>query len=186
MILRLQKFSDAISSFSYSNILLNGNFNSTTNWNATNSSNTASNNILSNTGSGAGSSPFAFQNLTITNGRKYFMTATARVTNANSSAISIGTSVNATMNSISSPTQNTWYTLSAVFTGTTDTYIRIRHTYSSPANSNGMVLQVQNFLAIDLTALYGAGNEPSVTDCAILFKFVDGNSQPNFSKQIVT
>lgn len=56
------------------------------------------------------------------------------------------------------------YSASNVFTATTGGSFSdgVTHTYADAATANGKVANVQYQLLIDLTALFGAGNEPTV------------------------
>ena len=48
-------------------------------------------------------------------------------------------------------------------------FILIRHRYVDAATANGKVMEVQKVLSINLTATFGAGNEPSLGERNLLF-----------------
>lgn len=183
--------------FNYSNIVLNGNFsNGITNWNELNSTLSTDGNKLLVTGNGTSGSVSVFQtsNIASTQNKKIFFTCKAIVTNSDCSSIvffvrdSNGTNyTNGVLVKIS-PSINEEVTFNGVATmqsGLTGTLqIRAYHSYLSSIIANEKVMEFMEVMAIDLTSLYGTGNEPSANDCANIFKFVDGNTQPNFSKQI--
>jgi hypothetical protein len=162
----------------YVNLIENGNFaNGTTNWGTVNSTHAVTNNVLSNTGNGGSSFPNEFQYLpynTIT-GEKYYFVANARVTNANSTALSLQFRESTGVVVITSvaPIQNVWYKLSGVRTLTTDyssPYVRLAHAYIDSATANGKVMEVQNVMTINLTNLFGAGNEPTLEEADLMFE----------------
>lgn len=152
------------------NIVTNGNFaNGTTGWTALQSTINANDNVLSITGSGVGVSPLSseFTSTPWANGKKIYLRAEARVTNSVCSQIQANLR-HSTGNQLSavtaSPVQNQWYTVSGVGTSgvaTENIEIRLVHVYASAATANGKVMEVQGVLAIDLTAIFGAGNEPT-------------------------
>ena len=77
----------------------------------------------------------------------------------------------------SSPTENQWYELSGVYTALLDIVdlrVRLRHEYADNATANGKILQCEYAFAINLTSIYGAGNEPTEADCAKIFSYFDG------------
>lgn len=199
IILKKNIESKNIISFAYSNIVLNGNFSSgTTNWNVLNSSLSTGDAKLLVTGNGTSATAQAFQtsNIPSTQGKKIFFSCKAMVTNSNCTSIiffvrdSNGTNYTNGVVVKNNPVINEIYTLNGVATiqsGLTGTIqIWTYHSYTTAANSNGKVMEFMDALTVDLTTLYGAGNEPSAANCANIFRFVDGTTQPNFSKQIAT
>lgn len=193
------KLSGKFFSFSYKNDISNPDFsNGTTSWSASASTINVSDNVLTNTGTGSAIDPRIFQppSITYSSGKKLYVSALVLVTNSVCSSLSIRitssgmSTVSAA--SISNPVQDVKYTLSGVGTlgsgGTLGNALSflVRQAYADSATANGKIMKVEKVMLIDLTSLYGAGNEPSAADCASIFRFVDGNSQPNFSTQIVT
>lgn len=163
------------------NVVQNGNFaNGTSGWLATSSTHLVNNNICVNTGNGATMYPGEEQNTSISciTGKKLYVKARGRVTNGSASSLQIliaGTTGggNLTVKMLSNPIQNIWYDLSGIVTfGETNTgYVRFKmlHVYSDAATANGKVMEVQEVMAIDLTALFGAGNEPTAVQCDRMF-----------------
>jgi len=154
------------------NLVTNGDFsNGTTGWVGTGSTISALSNIMSCIGNGASASVRAEQTtvdiLSVNN--KYYFRARMRLTNSLASSIFIillGTTVVGSVPtiSLSSPTVDTWYTLSDVLTNTTGTgnlKLRLQHSYVDAATANGKVMEVQYVSAINLTQIFGAGNEPT-------------------------
>lgn len=196
MPIKTYNLSNMSQTFIYNNIVANGSFNDTTGWDALNSTISASNNSLIITGNGTNTVASA----RITNlepyisGKKYYIRANFKVTNSNCNSIQILFVVTGapttTLTLILTPTINTEYDLSAVGTlnagGSGNVEMRIYHRYADAATANNKTMNVKDFLIIDLTSLFGAGNEPSAADCANIFKFVDGTLQPNFSKTLAT
>lgn len=187
--------SSKIKTFAYENKFINPTFNSTSNWGTNGAILSASNNILFITGSGSIFGPAALQSnvLQYGSGKKIFIQAKMKVTNsscASQAVLAIATGMTTLTNSYSNPVNGTEYIRSSIFTlgagGSGNVEFRLRHNYADAATANGKVMEVREAFVIDLTSLYGAGNEPTAADCANIFKFVDGNSQPNFSTQIVT
>lgn len=190
--------SKLLNTFVYSNAITNGNFNSgSTGWSATSATISASNNILTVTATGAGASPYALttSTLAVSSGKKIFIAAKMLVTNSSCNSLDINAigSTGGTLTSVvikTLPTINQQYIISGVLTTPADfsgNYrVRFYQKYADAATANGKVMQLQEAFIIDLTSLYGTGNEPSAADCANIFRFVDGTTQPNFSKQIAT
>lgn len=165
------------------NLVTNGDFsNGTTGWGNSGATLAASNNALTVTGSGTLNNANAIQftqNNNIVNNKIYVL-AKLKVTNSNCTALSLrinkesgGSEV--LIASQSSPSANVQYKLSGIgaITATTEKMsIFIRHQYADAATANGKVMEVQYVSSIDLTATFGAGNEPTVTEMdAILAKF---------------
>lgn len=154
------------------NLVTNGDFsNGVTGWTAANSTLSALNNILSVTGDGSGSVPQT-HNITPTPAiptKKMYALAKLKITNA--VATFYGLIVNGSTGGTSSyiakatPVQNNVNVVSGIVTLPSNVTGNIRlsvyHQYASAATANGKVMEVQQVIAIDLTALYGAGNEPT-------------------------
>lgn len=124
--------------------------------------------MLTNTGSGTSSYPRITQTLTslyANKTRRFFFTAEVMVTTTGCSQVLLeiwdGTALVSKCNQ-PSPVANTWYKVSCIAdcTFTTAAGFIVSHTYSTAANANGKVMQVKNFMAIDMGAdtsnsLYG-------------------------------
>lgn len=182
-----------LKSFTYTNKFANGNFaNGTTGWSASNAVLSVADNIMNITGNGSAANPRMYKSTSVpaTGTRKMYARVVLGVTNASCSEIQVywsGAASGTSIQTISTPTQNNFYTISVVTTTNFNTLtpqIYLAHTYSSAANSNGNALQVKEIFSIDLTDL-GYENL-SAADCTNIFKFVDGTKQPNFSKTLAT
>lgn len=165
----------------YVNVVKNGNFaNGTTNWSALPSSSlSATNNTLTITGIGSYTSSTCYQlhNIDlIKQNDKIYIKSYARVTNADCTALSMyvydGSLSYTTTQTL--PTQDTWYSLSIIGNITTaiPTSFRtyLRHNYVDIATQNGKVMEVQNVMTINLTNLFGAGNEPTLEEADLMFE----------------
>ncbi|MDK2821852.1 MAG: hypothetical protein PWP31_1817, partial [Clostridia bacterium] len=143
----------------YNGIVKNGNFaNGTANWNVAGATHTASNNTLFNTGDGVTSAPNENSDLIdFISGHKYFFKVFLKVTNSSCTNLLfklIGGGNDLTIDSQSSPAQNTVYTLSGIVTATATGQSRIYcyHQYADAATTNGKTMEIQNVVGIDLTA----------------------------------
>lgn len=151
------------------NLISNGNFgNGTAGFSGFNATISAANNTLTVTGTGAGSSVQAwFNNPQWINGQVYYARVRARVLNDQASSLRLASYPSSSLDAVrNSPTENEWYTLSAraSYAGATSgsgTRLQIYTIYPSPAAAAGQVTEVQYMLLINLTQVFGAGNEPS-------------------------
>ena len=165
------------------NLVTNGDFsNGTTGWLIGYGTNVVVDNVLKLTGDGVNALVSAYfdtqQPLTI--GNKYYFATMARFTSANVPVLLTtfrGTvSGNVEGVKILNPTLNVWNLLSSItkadasFSG--NVRVRINATYSDGASSAGQTTEYKYFKCIDLTATFGAGNEPTVEQMdAIMAKF---------------
>ena len=145
------------------NLVRNGNFaRGTTDWAGENGTVAATSNTLSSTGNGTASFARARQSLLVQdNSRTYFIRCRARVTSSVCTSIAFflrdGTG-GATYNyaaAVSSPVLNQWYTI--IFNITVGTmanplHLYAEHMYADAATANGKVMELQEVLAVDLTA----------------------------------
>lgn len=145
------------------NMVTNGDFSGgITGWGGDGATNLVANNILDNTASGVKSTPAFYQSSGAkVIGNKYYIKLKERVTNA--SCLSLrGYIGGALATLLTSPTMNTWYTASTTITAvSTNDVIQLYHYYADAATASGKVMEAQQVLAIDLTATFGAGNEPT-------------------------
>lgn len=151
-------------SFKPSNEVSNGNFtNGTTRWAAANSSIAASNNTLTITGSGASVGAYAKQTTTalLATGSKIYMRMKARTTNAVCTYLrlraigSVTTGSNIVVGAQASPVQDTWYTMSGIFTQTVETgFVQVQcyEYYADAATATDKVLEVQEVFVFDCTS----------------------------------
>lgn len=154
------------------NFVTNGNFVDTTGWSAYYATLTAASNILSVTGNGANADPRVYQGTSVPaiSGKKIYYRTKAKVTNANCTSILIyltdgANTVTGASVAVNNPIQNTVYTLSGVISVgaglTGNIRVWVRNYYADAATANGKVMEVQEVIAIDLTAIFGAGLEPT-------------------------
>lgn len=161
----------------YKNLVTNGNFaNGTAGWMANGSVLSVNANIMSVTGNGTFQDVNIYQNTSIpfVAGKKYYIRAKIKVTNASCAnavihayTLFLGSFVFAIAAKVN-PVQNTEYVLSNVYTMATNIgnlCIALRHYYADAATAAGKVMEVQNVIAIDLTATFGPGNEPTLEWC---------------------
>lgn len=147
------------------NSVTNGDFsNGKTGWAGSNSTISGLDNTLLITGNGTASNPRVYQVDIFDLSKKYHTKLKVRVTNANCLFLNIYVgSDNVVIATIQNPVQNQWYDISNVITslGIAKRAIYISHEYADSATANGKVMEVQGVHAINLTTLFGAGNEPT-------------------------
>lgn len=141
---------------------------------------TTADDIISLTITNATASPVAIaaqaaQSPRIFAGRKYFMTADLLLPRASASAsLRLGTSsgVNYIVNGVAVPA-NEWTTVSGLFTADTNVSGARSVTVVAGGLEAGFqvddVLQFRNIMVLDLTAIFGAGNEPSTAEGFLAF-----------------
>lgn len=155
------------------NLVTNGDFsNGTTGCIQDGSTLSASNYVLSSTGSGS-SQYVSYKHITTLKNvlnRKIFYRFAAKVTNSSSSGIYsylIGsTSGQISGISVLTPAQNQIYNFSVIVTTTSALvgeliHLKLMHMYADAATANGKVMEVQYVQALDLTQIFGAGKEPT-------------------------
>lgn len=157
------------------NLVSNGNFaNGTTGWAENGSTISTANNKLTITGSGASAAISASQAnmFAYANGNKIYLKCTFKVTDAVCSQIYATITATGmatqTVTFQAPPQQNTVYTKSVIATlapgGSGNVSVLIRALYADSATASGKVMEVQNVMAFELTAIFGAGNEPSAAE----------------------
>lgn len=140
------------------NLLTNGNFsNGITGWSVYRCSGLASSNVGIFTGNVSSPNFSVFQDLTSNTTDKFYYRVIARTTSSDVSSIRITNG--GSYLSQNTPTQNTWYNLSTLFsfsntTGRTEVLLYATET-------TGLVLEIKESIRINLTAIFGAGNEPT-------------------------
>ncbi|MCX7715052.1 MAG: hypothetical protein N2171_04930 [Clostridia bacterium] len=166
----------------YKNLISGGNFPSTTSaWSAYGAETitSISNNILTTTGTNAatGGGAITIANTKLIAGHKYYYnTVQLKVNNSSASRVRIelysdnkaGSVLFVQGTEYTNPIADTWYKLSSVNTVTTQTdYIRLQfyHSYADAATHSSKVLSAKNAGVYDLTAIFGAGNEPTLAWC---------------------
>ena len=157
------------------NLVVNGDFsNGTTGWAPTSSTISVASNTLTNTGNGTNVAPRADNTMiaeTIV-GRKYYTRGRVRVTNPDCLTIRFQVG-NIPGIAVTLPVQNQWYEASVVTVATgVSNLARLYHYYVDAATSTGKVMEIQRVLYLDLTAIFGAGNEPTAVEMdALLTKY---------------
>ena len=166
------QFNPVLRGHSVLNLVTNGNFaNGTTGWSAFGATNTVANNTLTNTASGVAEFGYLYGTaFAPAIGDKLYLRSKQKVTNANSILMRLcvydGTAAIVAQDQVN-PTINTQYLMSGVITTTrlSNHYIYMIHQYVNAATANGKVMEVQEVMLINLTTLFGAGNEPSAAWC---------------------
>lgn len=163
------------------NAIINNDFSDgTTGWSATTCTISSSDNILTVTGNGTGNLPRAAYNSQIvtSTGKKIYYNITMRVTNTESSQLTIIFSSTSGWNwdegiNENPINENEWYTMSGIQTLNSNysgNLIGIySHGYADAASSNGMQMEIDGttttgVMLLDLTTIYGTGNEPTITE----------------------
>jgi hypothetical protein len=143
------------------NLVTNGDFsNGTTGWSANNSTISTSANTLINTGNGSGQFPRTNGGSIFANNQTYYVRMRARVTNSNAVEMFIGHGPSAIAR-ITVPIINQWYQVTGVVSNPLNAELRIYHSYADSATANGKVMEVQYVSVLNLTQIFGAGNEPT-------------------------
>lgn len=153
------------------NLVVNGDFrNGTTGWmSATSSSNTVVSGVMVNTGNGTNIEPNAYTDIGAKEvGNKYYATVKVKAKSDTCNRIRI-MSVDS-FASISNPVIDTTYTMSGIITASTNyRYLVVYHNYASAAESSGKSIEIGDVSCINLTATFGAGNEPDLATCDAMF-----------------
>lgn len=166
-------------------LVTNGNFaNGTTGWKVRNSTHSASGGILTNTGDGTTMTAAEETNTTIQiiGSNKYYVRFRARVTGAGCTNLRLRSDFSAIVVNAAGAVQNQWYDKSDVVTigGTSSSNrsILIEHSYATAADALGKVMEIDFAYIINLTATFGAGNEPSKEVCDVIFAdYFDGTKE---------
>lgn len=146
----------------FNQLVQNGNFADSSNWVAEGSStiNSVTNNTINVTTANVGNSGIAQISFPMTNGHQYLLVATIKTTGQTNISVSgIGGVLFNT---------NSFVTKGGVFTWTAATgnqwSVRIRN-----FDANSATFEAKNVMLIDLTEMFGAGNEPSAEGFLELF-----------------
>lgn len=168
------------------NGVTNGDFsNGTSGWTPWAGTLSAVNKILSLANDGSNQSASVAQNTTLAlvNGNKYYVRVSARVRSSLATRLELLTYGSAPLVTIASitgitnPIVDQWYTLGGICSPTTQTTnlrVFIQHQYADAATALSKVMELQNAFAIDLTATFGKGSEPTIEQMdGILAKFTN-------------
>ena len=104
-------------------------------------------------------------------GKKYYIRLRVRVLDAICQTIAINRP-DANFSVITNPVSGQWYEVKAVRTATHTGGLSITSVYATAADANGKILEIDRaygVMCIDLTALFGAGNEPTKEQCDLMF-----------------
>lgn len=156
------------------NLVSNGDFNTTTGWTPASGTGSVENNTYSLKGNGSSTVVYVRQTTAISAvpERKIRARANVRVITDGCTSISLlyrgstsGTAV--TVEQIDSPVINQWYELSGIITITNQTpyhRVQINHVYDTAGASLDKVLEIQYVSMFDLSADFGLGLEPDETE----------------------
>lgn len=120
--------------------------------------------------------------LQLVEGHKYYARSVARVRGSDCQRLALELrEVNLrTIMAQASPAQDQWYTLSGIVTISgpyTAPYFRVISNYADASGAVGKVLEVALMVLVDLTATFGAGNEPDKETCDKIFaNWFDGTT----------
>jgi hypothetical protein len=153
------------------NVVPNGNFDSVAGWSTQAATISVANNVASCTGNGLAIYPqiFTYTPLQYVTGHKLYVRSKVRVTNDNAYALYYmvyAAGVTTLKPTIAlHPAKDNWYHNGVVVTASdgasADKYrLYICHEYASAEASNSAVMEVQKVIMLDLTEIFGAGNEP--------------------------
>jgi hypothetical protein len=156
----------------------------TINWTAGQSSISVSNNILTNEADGAQLYGATFQvtGLAVEVGHKLYVNAKMRVTNSDCIHMDIvlidigGEQAWVYLGTITEPTANQWYDISDIYevpAGKSGIWrYQLGHFYTVSSNGKAMEVDGATFngpVLLDLTEIFGAGNEPTKEECDAMF-----------------
>ena len=145
----------------FTNMVTNTTLLNNTSWSNDGGTISASNGILTSTVTNVSSSGGNAYNYSgaKTVGYKYYIKVDVRVLSEQCTNITYGFPGQFGFNN---PNANYWYTVSGVATmSSTYGYTVIYHHYPSSSIANGKQMQIKEPITIDLTTIYGSGNEPT-------------------------
>ena len=148
------------------NLVSNGNFVDATGWIAYEGSLSVDNNTAKHTSNGTQTySRITRTDSVSTLGHTYALTLRVRVTNSSCTVLYARIYDSTPVTIQVTPVENQWYQLTVLKTITSaQAYIWIMHYYATEAIASGKVMEVQYVSCVDLTAAFGAGNEPTQTE----------------------
>lgn len=160
------------------NEVVNGDFrNGTTGWEAAASTQEVLSDpalgkvVLRNTGNGAGQNVYARNTIekSIKKGNLYYYKTLFRVTNSLCVTLQTWLRLNGNtvlFDTISAPTANVYYTQKNILSFSEDGSLSInaRHNYVDTATASGKEMDVASVLFVNLTEVFGKGNEPTVEE----------------------
>lgn len=162
-------------SFKPTNLIGNGDFSKgTMEWSGYRGAISVMNNTLTSTGDGSFSYAGAWQaGIPYATGKKIYVRFSGKVTSNDCSRITfwiLATGMTGQELTLqTTPTNGATYNNGAIATlpagGNGNLTFYCCHHYADAATAKGKVMEVQNVIAVDLTAVFGAGNEPSQAWC---------------------
>jgi len=158
---------------SVTNIVTNGNFASTSGWSAS----TASFSVINNTASILATAQYGqiYKTIPTVIGNKYYVKSSIKTAISNIIRLSVGSNYSSLHTG-----SNNYEKLSIVFTATLSSNSIVIFDNRS---TGWDTFYVQQVLAIDLTSLFGAGNEPTVQQCDEIFSnWFDGTIRMNLNR----
>lgn len=168
--------------YTYTNILPEGSFASSTgSWTVSGAAKSVSNNWLKIDGSGAATTMYTYRamNVAAVSGHKYFVRGLVKYKNVSPTSAFVAlyngtTKVGGDAGYIANPELNRMFTVSNVITFNSSAEAanfryRFSATYASTADEGNANIYLMKPLVIDLTAKYGAGNEPTAAQMEDLF-----------------
>lgn len=150
-------------SVAWNQLVQNGNFNGTTNWTQNASASiSASNNVLTLTTNTTSNSHRIYQSLSAKSGHSYFVTATLTASEQLSVFVGFGTGSNTATAGISTIIAgNTRTVLQSIVTPSVNTAYVLARIYQEA--DAGKTLNVENFMVLDLTQMFGATVANAIT-----------------------
>ena len=147
----------------FNQLISNGNFVDTTGWSAIRGTISAENNVLTYTitEAGTGNNNRVIQSVSFTAGHKYFLTAQVRTSASKQIRFASATPTAVTFSFSETLDANTWttiYTMATIGYDNTSFYA-----YANNNNTIDDTVEFKNIMLIDLTEMYGNGNEPTDT-----------------------
>jgi len=148
------------------NLIVNGNFVDVSGWTPAGSTLQVADNKALITGGGGTRYPQIYQPIPGSTGNKIYVRSKLKVTNSVAQAISIACQGAAVVFQ-ANPAQDAIYSLSGIriMTGVSAETFSVFATYPDTATASGKILEVQEVFALNLTTIFGAGNEPTVAQC---------------------
>ncbi len=149
----------------FNNLITNGDFsNGTSGWIASNSTQEVVGRVLRLTGNGVGNQSYVGRSINIVLNNVYYYNWEARIINGNPDFLR-QRSFNVTNSDVNvyNSIIGKWYVFSTnrTATATVSSYNIIVQSYSSASEANGKIMEIKKAITLDLTSLYGAGNEPT-------------------------
>lgn len=160
------------------NLVQNGDFrNGTSGWSAGGSPLSADNGVLRITATGTTDSPYVSCDLfTKRRGQKLYVRVKAKVTNSECQYIRLMVGLHSVYQY--APEANKEYLISGVLTmpiADGDIWYVVYHGYENAEVATGKVMEIREAMTVDLTAMFGAGNEPTKEECDKMFShYIDG------------